>query len=139
MNRPESKMTKPFGLYAHARRCGPICYLAGQGCREPETDDYPGTKIVEGRVVTYDIREQTRGVFANIERALSSQMLSREHLIDIQVFLKDMKDFEGMNEVWAEFFKNGALPTRTTICVKDLPGHNQIEMKAIAFCKESNV
>jgi enamine deaminase RidA (YjgF/YER057c/UK114 family) len=43
-----------------------------------------------------------------------------------------MRDFEAMNEVWNAFFSECAPPTRTTVAVRALPGHNFVEMKAVA-------
>ena len=127
-------LTKPFAAYPHTKRAGGLVFLAGQGCRDPETDGYPGTEISPtGEVLSYDIRSQTSGVLQNIERALASEGLKREDLVDVTVFLTDMQDFAGMNEVWNQWFSEAAGPTRTTVAVRKLPGHNQVEMKAIAI------
>jgi enamine deaminase RidA (YjgF/YER057c/UK114 family) len=126
-------MTKPFADYPHVKKCGAFYYLAGQGCRDPLTNTYPGTVLEEDQVVSYDMEAQSQGVFSNIERALQSVQLDRRHLVDIQVFLTNMDDFPKMNQVWNAFFSETNAPTRTTICVAKLPGHNQVEMKAIAY------
>lgn len=132
------QLTKPFANYPHIRKAGPLVFLAGQGCRDPETNSYRGTVIVDNQIQTYDIAEQTRGVLANIERALKSADLDRRHLIDVTVFLMDMRDFDQMNQIWNEFFKDTPSPTRTTVCVTQLPGHNRVEMKAIAYISEES-
>lgn len=132
-------LTKPMANYPHTRRRGPLVFLAGQGCRDPESDSYPGTEISpSGEVISYDIIAQTRGVFANVERALQSIGLSRRDLVDVTVFLTDMDDFAGMNGVWNDWFQDEQPPTRTTVAVSGLPGHNQIEMKAIAYAERTN-
>lgn len=132
-----SPLTKPFASYPHTRRVGPLVFLAGQGCRDPETDEYAGTRFDrEGRVESYDIAAQTRGVLQNMQRALEAEGLSAKHLVDVTVFLTDMADFPAMNEVWNEFFRDMAPPTRTTVCVTRLPGHNFVEMKGIAAASE---
>ena len=127
-------LTKPLASYSHTRRVGQLIFVAGQGCRDPNTNAYRGlTLATDGAVVSYDIREQARGVLENIERALRSEGLDRSAIVDVQVFLTDMKDFPGMNEVWNEFFKEvSPLPTRTTVAVKSLPGTNFVEMKTVA-------
>lgn len=131
-------LTKPMANYPHTRRMGPLVFLAGQGCRDPETDSYPGTEISPtGEVTSYDIVAQTRGVFANIERALKSMGLTRKDLVDVTVFLTDMDDFAAMNHEWNAWFQNEQPPTRTTVAVSKLPGHNQIEMKAIAYTERT--
>lgn len=130
-------LTKPFASYAHWRRCGDLVYIAGQGCRDPETNLYAGvTYGPNGKtIVSYDITAQTKGVFKNIERALADCKLSKKNLVDITVFLTTMDDFDKMNKIWNEFFgsTDQAVPTRTTIAVKQLPGDNFVEMKAIAY------
>lgn len=129
------KLTKPFAKYPHARTANGLVFLAGQGCRDPETNQYAGLfRDAEGRVLAYDVREQARGVFRNIDRALVSLGLGRKDLLDVTVFLVDLeKDFAAMNEVWDEYFADvSPAPVRTTIGVRCLPGDNFIEMKAIA-------
>jgi len=128
------KLTKPFGRYVHTRIAGNLVFIAGQGCRDPETDAYAGlSKNPDGSVAAYDIQAQTRGVLQNIERALSSLKLNKNALVDVTVFLTDMKDFDGMNAVWNDYFADCTPPTRTTVAVRQLPGLNFVEMKAIAI------
>jgi len=132
-------LTKPLANYPHLRQVGDLYFLAGQGCRDPETNTCVGLKRhpADDKIIGYDIKEQTAGVLANIERALATAGLARGDLVDVTVFLTDMKDFSAMNEIWDQFFSAClAPPTRTTVAVKDLPGDNFIEMKALA-CKES--
>ena len=127
------KLTKPFADYPHTRQVGGLVFLAGQGCRDPETGDYAGlTKDPEGTVIAYDISAQTLGVLTNMERALKTSGLDRRHLVDVTVFLTTMDDFEAMNECWDQFFAECPSPTRTTVAVKQLPGKNYVEMKGIA-------
>ncbi len=128
-------LTSPLAQYAHIRKVGDLYYIAGQGCRDPETNGYAGlTRDASGKITSYDIKAQTRAVFSNIERVLASADMQRGHLVDITVFLTDMADFPQMNSVWNELFESEPLkPTRTTVAVKTLPGDNFIEMKAIAY------
>jgi 2-aminomuconate deaminase len=108
-------------------------FLAGQGSRDPATDQCAGlTRDAGGRIVGHDVAAQTRAVFANIERVLAANGLGRRHLVDVTVFLTDMAEFPAMNEVWNEFFAGIDGPARTTVAVSRLPGDNFIEMKAIA-------
>jgi 2-aminomuconate deaminase len=130
-------LTRSLARYQHARRAGGLLFLAGQGCREPATDQCVGlTRDLSGKIVSYDISAQTSGVFANIERALASHGLDRSHLVDVTVFLTDMQDFDRMNTVWNQFFAECAPPTRTTVAVKQLPGDNFVEMKSVAAFPE---
>lgn len=129
----DKSLTKPLANYVHTRRVGPLVFVAGQGCRDPETDQYPGITLNErGEIDSYDIRAQARGVLMNIERALKAEGLDRRNIVDVQVFLCDMADFPAMNEVWNDFFKEVAPPTRTTVAVRALPGKNFVEMKTVA-------
>jgi len=128
-------LTKPLATYAHARIIGDVVYIAGQGCRDPKTDIWAGVTFdTKGAVVSIDFEAQVRGVFQNIERALASVAITKHELIDVQVFLTDMTaQFPVLNKVWNEFFADvHTPPTRTTVAVKELPGLNLVEMKAIA-------
>ncbi len=129
----EAILTKPFADYCHARRAGDLLYLAGQGCRDPHSDAYAGlVQHLDGTIVRYDIQEQTRGVFRNIDSVLLSEGLDKHHLVDVTVFLIHKEDFAGMNAVWNAYFQDATPPARTTVFVQGLPGHNFVEMKAIA-------
>jgi 2-aminomuconate deaminase len=135
---PEGKAPDPLGTYNHAVRVGDFLYIAGQGCRSADTGREDGVVLDDlGRVVSYDIATQTRGVLRNLSTVLATAGLDLSHVIDVTVFLCDMGDFDAYNAVWAEYFCNdqsndSVLPTRTTVAVKQLPGRNFIEMKAIA-------
>ena len=135
---PEGKAPDPLGTYNHAVRVGDFLYIAGQGCRSDETGREDGVVLDDlGRVVSYDIATQTRGVLRNLSTVLATAGLDLSHVIDVTVFLCEMGDFDAYNAVWAEYFCNdqsndSVLPTRTTVAVKQLPGRNFIEMKAIA-------
>jgi 2-iminobutanoate/2-iminopropanoate deaminase len=130
----ENQLTKPLAKYVHTRVCGSLVFVAGQGCRDPKTNAYAGiTRHQDGTVESYDITAQAKGVLNNIELALKSLDLNRKNIMDVTVFLCDMVDFPKMNDVWNEFFSECPVaPTRTTVCVKKLPGDNFVEMKAIA-------
>lgn len=136
MHNPSPGLTKPLARYVHVRKAGGLMFIAGQGCRDPETDSYPGlTRNAAGGVTAHDITAQTRGVLANIERVLKSEGLDRADIVDVNVFLTDMDEFPAMNAVWNEFFAETPPPTRTTVAVKALPGLNFVEMKVIAACR----
>jgi enamine deaminase RidA (YjgF/YER057c/UK114 family) len=67
----ETTLTKPLARYAHQREAGGLVFLAGQGCRDPQTDAYAGLTLApDGSVLAYDARSQAAGVLANIDRAL---------------------------------------------------------------------
>ncbi|KAJ3105003.1 hypothetical protein HDU97_008611 [Phlyctochytrium planicorne] len=81
-----------------------------------------------------DIAEQTKAVILNIEQILICAGASLENLIDLTVFLVDMKDYKVFNEVYNTFFPDPAKgPSRTTVAVHQLPNPRLlIEIKAIA-------
>jgi enamine deaminase RidA (YjgF/YER057c/UK114 family) len=130
------ELTKPLAKYPHSKTVGNLVFLAGQGCRDPKTDICAGLKKdSSGDVVEYDILSQTQGVLKNIERALTPHGLDRTDLLDVTVFLVSMNDFDKMNTVWNAFFEDCESPVRTTVAVRELPGENYIEMKAVAKLK----
>ncbi len=136
----EQKLTRPLANYSHLRRSGDLLFLAGQGCRDPETNVWAGVSFdANGQLIGVDFEAQVRGVFKNIEAVLQSEGYSRKHVVDVQVFLTDMeKQFPTVNRIWDEYFGGvNPPPTRTTIGVRELPGLNQVEMKVIASTKTS--
>lgn len=129
-------LTKPLANYAHTRRHGSMVFLAGQGCRDPKTDLWAGVTFdSHGHPIKFDFEAQLRGVFQNIDDVLGSIGLTRQDILDIQVFLTDLKQqFSTLNQIWDEYFDGvKVLPTRTTIGVKELPGLNLVEMKVTAL------
>ncbi len=128
-----SKAPEPVGAYPHARRVGNLLFLSGVGPRKPGTKDIPGVVMDEnGNVIHYDIVAQTRSVIENVKNILEASGSSLEKVVDIQVFLTNMKqDFPKYNEVYAETFRSiGA--TRTTVEVTALPTPINVEFKVIA-------
>lgn len=134
---PGGTAPKALGSYSHAIQVGAIVFVAGQGCRDAKTGIEAGITLDEaGKVSSYDIEVQTRGVIKNLETVLLAAGLTLGDVIDATVFLKNMSDFEKYNKVWGEFFTSECPPARTTVGVADLPGRNYIEIKAIAQAKE---
>jgi enamine deaminase RidA (YjgF/YER057c/UK114 family) len=130
---PQTPLTKPLATYTHTRQIGDLVFVAGQGCRDPKTNEYRGiTRGPNAEVLKYDLHEQAKGVLDNISKALSMHKLDKSDIADVTVFLKSKNDFSAMNEVWNDFFKGVPAPTRTTVFITDLPGDNFVEMKAIA-------
>ncbi len=124
---------EPVGLYPHARREGNLLFLSGVGPRERGTKKIPGVELdEEGNIVSYDIETQCRSVFKNVKNILEDAGSSWEKLVDVTVFLTNMKaDFVIYNKIYAEYFKNNQ-PCRTTIEVNSLPTPIAIELKCIA-------
>tara|TARA_B100001758_G_scaffold175303_1_gene152138 strand:- start:329 stop:745 length:417 start_codon:yes stop_codon:yes gene_type:complete len=121
------------GLYPHARKVGNLLFLSGVGPRKAGQKEIPGVTLDEkGEIVNYDIREQCHSVFENIRFILEDAGSSWDNIVDVQVFLTNMKDdFKMYNKIYAEYFKNNQ-PCRTTIEIKSLPTPIAIELKIIA-------
>lgn len=131
----KEKAPSPLGNYSHAVRAGQFVYLSGQGARDPETGIERGITLdATGNVTAYDIEVQTRAVIENMKTVLAAAGLGLENLVDVQVFLSDMKDFARYNKVYTEYFSFPEPPARTTVSAAGLPGRNFIEIKAIAYC-----
>jgi 2-aminomuconate deaminase len=121
------------GLYPHARKVGNILYLSGVGPRKAGQTDIPGVTFNEsGGIESYDIETQCHSVFDNIRFILEDAGSSWDNIVDVQVFLTNMKDdFKTYNKIYAEYFKHNQ-PCRTTIEIKSLPTPIAIELKVIA-------
>jgi 2-aminomuconate deaminase len=124
---------EPVGLYPHARRVGNLLFLSGVGPRQRGAKTIPGVTLNDkGEVVAHDIAEQCRSVFANVRAILEEAGSRWENLVDVTVFLTNMKDdFATYNKLWADHFKD-VQPCRTTVEVTRLPTPIAIELKCIA-------
>ncbi|MGE0567771.1 MAG: RidA family protein [Bacteroidia bacterium] len=129
-----SKAPEPVGLYPHARKVGNLLFLSGVGPRERGSKAIPGVELDEkGNIISYDIAKQCHSVFRNIKYILEDSGSSWDKIIDVTVFLTNMKDdFATYNKLWAEYFKDN-LPCRTTIEINKLPTPIAIELKVIAL------
>lgn len=128
-----SKAPAPVGLYPHARRVGNLLFLSGVGPREKGAKKIPGVELgAHGEIVSYDIETQCRSVFQNVKYILEDAGSSWNRIVDVTVFLTDMRaDFQTYNRVYAEYFKDN-LPCRTTVEINQLPTPIAIELKVIA-------
>lgn len=132
------KAPMPLGAYSHAVHAGDFVYLCGLGARNPESGKEDGVVLDEfGKVLSYDIDCQTRRVLDNLVIVLKAAGCTMQDLVDVTVYLKDMRDFMKYNLVYGEYFNFEKLPARTTIEATP-PGHNFIEIKAIAYKPTKN-
>ena len=127
------KAPEPVGLYPHARRVGDMLYLSGVGPRERSEKEIPGVTLDEdGNISDYDIEKQCHSVFKNVQYILEDAGSSWNNIIDVTVFLTNMKaDFKKYNKIYAEYFKDNQ-PCRTTVENSSLPTPIAIELKVIA-------
>ena len=128
-----SKAPEPVGLYPHAKRVGNMLYLSGVGPRERGTKKIPGVELNDvGEIVSYDIETQVRSVFQNVRWILEDAGSSWDKIVDVTVFLTNMKDdFPTYNRLWAEYFAENP-PCRTTLEINCLPTPIAIELKVLA-------
>ena len=124
---------KPLGAYPHARKVGNLLFLSGIGSRSAKDNSIPGLKQDgEGNIVAYDIEAECHSCFANVKAVLEASGSSWERIVDVTVFLTNMKkDFPIYNKVYSQYFQD-IEACRTTVEVKSLPTPIAIELKVIA-------
>ena len=127
------KAPEPVGLYPHARKVGNLLFLSGVGPRKRGSKDIPGVTLDDQKnIVSYDIETQCRSVFQNVRYILEASGSSWDRLVDVTVFLTNMKDdFATYNKIYAEYFKDNQ-PCRTTVEITALPTPIAIELKCVA-------
>lgn len=127
------KAPEPVGAYPHARKVGNLLFLSGVGPRKRGSKEIPGVTLdTQGNIVSYDIEQQCHSVFQNVRYVLEASGSKWENLVDVTVFLTNMKkDFPVFNKIYAEYFKDNQ-PCRTTIEINALPTPIAIELKCIA-------
>ena len=123
---------KPMGLYPHARKVGNLLFLSGIGPRDPETDAIPGLELDKhGQFKSFDFAAQCHSVFKNVKTVLEASGANWDQLVDVTVFLVDMKrDFHIYNKIYAEYFSSN-MPCRTTVGVTSLPSAIAIELHVL--------
>ncbi|HEY3406011.1 MAG TPA: Rid family hydrolase [Ohtaekwangia sp.] len=127
------KAPEPVGSYPHARKAGNLLFLSGVGPRKRGSKEIPGVTLdANGKIISYNIEQQCHAVFENVRLILEASGSRWEDLIDVTVFLTNMKDdFARFNKIYAEYFKENQ-PCRTTVEVNALPTPIAIELKCIA-------
>jgi reactive intermediate/imine deaminase len=128
-----SRAPEPVGAYPPARRVGSLLFLSGIGPRVRGIPGVPGVSLdASGAIISYDFERQCRQVFENVRLVLEDAGSSWDQIVDVTVFLTDMKrDFSTFNRLYAEAFTANQ-PARTTVEVGSLPTPIAIELKVIA-------
>ncbi len=116
------QVSLPIGPYNQAVTVGHLVYTAGQ---------IPLDK--QGHMVPGGIKEQTEQVITNLKALLEAAGSSLDKAVKITVFLKDLNDFAGMNEVYAKHFKAETAPARSTVQVVRLPKDSLVEIEVVAY------
>jgi len=116
------KAPRAIGPYSQAIRAENFLFLSGQIPLDPKT----------GELVRGDIRQQTQQVLENIKGVLESQKLGMEDVVKVTIFLKNIGDFNQVNEVYGTYFPSFP-PARSTIGVAALHRDADIEIETIAL------
>ena len=116
-----AKAAPAVGPYNHAVRVGDLLFCAGQSPLDPAT----------GNLVTGDIKAQTERVLLNVKAILDDQGLTFANVVKSTVFLTNLGDFAGMNEVYSKFF-TADFPARSTVQVAALPRAASVEIEVVA-------
>ena len=135
MNKIESQNApEPVGSYRHARQIGNLLFLSGIGPRERGKKEIPGVDLDhDGNIISYDIEAQCHSVFKNVRSVLEAAGSKWENLVDVTVFLTNMKDdFKTFNQIYTQYFMDNQ-PCRTTVEISSLPTPIAIELKCISI------
>ena len=126
MRQPISTHEAPgaIGPYSQAVRAGDYLFVSGQIPLDPAS----------GALVTGGIADQTHRVLQNLGGILKAAGGSFDHVVKTTVYLADMAEFDGMNEVYATYFPSPA-PARATIQAARLPRDVRVEIDLIAYLK----
>ena len=100
----------PIGPYNHIAKVGPFITIGGTAGVDPAT----------GQLAGADVYSQAKQILTSFQVMLESVNSDLEHIIHVNVFLKDMQDFEEMNRAYVDTL-GGHRPARTVIGVAELP------------------
>ena len=114
-----------IGPYSQAIKAGGFVFVSGQIPIDPQT----------GQFVPGGIAEQTEQVLNNLSAVLEAAGSSLDLVVKTTVFLADMKEFSGMNEVYATFFSSPP-PARATVAAAGLPRDARVEIEAVALASK---
>ena len=116
-----AKSPTAVGPYNHAVRIGDLLFCAGQIPIDPK----------DGDLMAGDIKVQTQRVLENVKAILDDQSLTFANVVKSTVFMTNLADFGGMNEIYAKYFTDD-FPARSTIQVAALPKGASVEIEVIA-------
>lgn len=111
----------PIAPYSQGIAAGGFVFVSGQGPTDPAT----------GQTELTDVKKATRQTLENLKAILEAAGSSLDKVVKVNVYLRDIKDFPLMNEVYGTYFKT-APPVRTTIQAAALPGGIPVEIDCIA-------
>ena len=111
----------PLGPYSQAVKYNGLTIASGQIAIDPKT----------GILDTSSIENETMQILKNIDALLKAGNLKRDNILKCSIFLRDMNDFNKVNEIYGNFF-NKPYPSRETVEVARLPKDANIEISFIA-------
>lgn len=114
---------KAIGPYSQATEAGGFVFVSGQIPADPAT----------GAIVSEDVSEQARQVFANLKAILAEAGCTFDNVVKANVYMKDMNDFAVVNGIYAEYFTEGNYPARAAVEVARLPKDIKVEIEVIAY------
>ncbi|CRX39520.1 Rid family detoxifying hydrolase [Estrella lausannensis] len=121
-----SKAPKALGPYSQAILQkipgAEMLYVSGQLPIDPAT----------GTLIQGTIEEQTQQVLKNIQAILEAAAMSFEHVVKVEIFLLDLRDFSKVNGTYSEVFGEPSPPARQTVQAARLPLDSPIEISCIA-------
>ncbi|HIH09484.1 MAG TPA: hypothetical protein HA254_02330 [Candidatus Diapherotrites archaeon] len=115
-------LPKPAGPYSHATDAAGFIFVSGQLPLDPAIG-----KIVQGK-----ISEHASQALSNIEAVLGAAGAKKENIVRVDVFLKNLNDAKGFNEIYVKWLGNHR-PARQMIEAAGLPGGSLIEISCIAY------
>lgn len=114
----------PVAPYSHAVKAGDFLFVTGQLAEDPES----------GEVLKLDIDAQTHQVMENLQRVLTHAETRFENVVMVRIFVTDFRYYETVNRIYASYFDQARLPSRTTVGVTALAGYGDVEIDLIVYC-----
>lgn len=114
----------PVAPYSHAVRAGDFLFVTGQLAEDPNTGE-----VNRGAIAT-----QARQVMENLQLVLNHVGTSFDRVVMARIFLTDFRDYQIVNEIYASYFSQARLPSRTTVGVLGLAGGGNVEIDLIVYC-----
>ena len=123
-----NKAPEAIGPYSQAVIANNFIFTSGQ----------IGTDPVTGKIVNKDIRSEIMQIIKNLESILVGANSSVSKIVKLNVYLKNLNDFEILNNVFEDFFNKESYPARSTFEVSNLPKNANVEIDAIAIVREGD-
>ncbi len=112
---------KAIGPYSQGIKAGNTIYISGQ---LPFSEN--------GLIVDNDMKKQAIQCLKNIENIIVASNGTKNNIVKLTIFLKNLQDFPLINEACIDFFDNGYYPARSTVEISNLPKNANIEIEGIA-------